>query len=320
MIPRYIAALLFASFGLAQTSNRVPKWQIDAGSKMAFEVASIKPGKPDTFVPPNFPVGPDDAFINAQTKEPPNGRFSASFPLSAYIVFAYKLRETAGQREAMLSHLPKWVSTDAFEIQARAPGNATKDQMRLMMQSLLAERFQLAVHFETHEASVLAMTLIKHGKPGPALRPHAEGPPCDAPASQEIYPPVCDAMIMTLNVNGQRTGGARNTTMDLIAWYLPGMGILERPVIDRTGLTGRFDFKLTWAPDPASLPGPGSVNKILKKGSESKAPEPAAKPELATEAPGFIQALREQLGLKLESSKGAVETLVIDRVERPSEN
>ena len=59
----------------------------------------------------------------------------------------------------MISHLPKWVSTDAFEIQARAPGNPTKDQMRLMMQALLAERFQLTIHFETHEVPVLAMTL-----------------------------------------------------------------------------------------------------------------------------------------------------------------
>ena len=110
----------------------------------------------------NFPLDSTDAFQDVQTGARPNGRFSAISELSIYIRFAYKLRLTnITQLEALKSHLPKWASTDVFEIEARAPANATKDQMRLMMQALLAERFQLAVHFETPEVPVLAMTLVK---------------------------------------------------------------------------------------------------------------------------------------------------------------
>jgi hypothetical protein len=122
-------------------------------------------GAAGKFFPPNFTLEPGDSFVNVETKEKPNGRFSARLPLAVYIFFAYKLRSPE-QLDATLSKLPKWYSTDAYEIQARGPANATKDQMRLMMQSLLAERFQLAVHFETREVPVFAMTFAKPGTPG----------------------------------------------------------------------------------------------------------------------------------------------------------
>ena len=134
---------------------------------MAFKVASIKPWKPGTnFIELTFPLDPGHA-------KPLGDRFSASFPLSAYIEFAYELRP--GQVDAALGQFPNWVSTDVYEIEARAEGNPTKDQMRLMMQSLLADRFKLVVHFETQEVPVLALTLVKPGKIGPKLRRHAEG-------------------------------------------------------------------------------------------------------------------------------------------------
>jgi bla regulator protein blaR1 len=295
-------------------------WQTAAGGKMAFEVASVKLSKPDTFFPPSFPLDSGDSFINVQTKEAPNGRFSATFPLSAYISFAYKLHASHWQLNAATSHLPKWADTGYFEIQARGPANATKDQMRLMMQSLLAERFQLAVHFETHEIPVLAMTLIKPGKPGPGLRPHDQGPPCDAPPSPNLFPAVCGIVGQNFLAGGQRVGSGRNVTMTEIAWSLPGMGIIDRPVIDRTGLAGKFDLKVQWTPDPANLPGSVGVRTIPKAGPGGNSTVPAPNPEPATEGPSFIQALRDQLGLKLESTKGPVETLVIDHFERPSEN
>jgi uncharacterized protein (TIGR03435 family) len=157
-----------------------------------------------------------------QSKEPPNGRFSATFPLTAYISFAYKLH-SGFQLDAALAHLPKWVSTDRFEIQARGPANATKDQIRLMMQSLLAERFQLVVHFETRDVPALAITLIKPGRPGPSLRPHDQGPPCDAPPTPDLFPAGCDIIGQTFLGGGQRVGSGRNVTMTDIAWYLPAM-------------------------------------------------------------------------------------------------
>jgi uncharacterized protein (TIGR03435 family) len=248
--------------------------------------------------------------------ERPKGRFSAKLDLLTYISFAYKDGLTNSQLEAMNSHLPKWVSTDKFDIEARAPGNPTKDQMRLMMQALLAERFQLAVHFETHEVPILAMTLVKPAKTGPGLRPHAKGPSCDEPPSPALFPPICDAMPMMIE-GGQRRGGGRNITPAMIAWRLPSLGNLDRPVIDRTGLTGTFDFTIKWTPDSTPL---GATRTISKKGPAGNAPAPTPSSEPDADGPGFIQALREQLGLKLASTKGTVETLVIDHVERPSEN
>jgi bla regulator protein blaR1 len=158
---------------VADQAQSVPKWQTAAGGRMEFEVASIRLEEHGKFVPPNIDLGNDDTPI------PHGGPFIADFPLEKYIEFAYKIAPSRDQEEAMIAHLPKWVATDRFVIQAKAEGNPTKDQMRLMMQSLLADRFQVAVHFETREASVPALALKKPGKLGPRLRPNSEGPSCD---------------------------------------------------------------------------------------------------------------------------------------------
>jgi bla regulator protein BlaR1 len=274
----------------------VPDWQTKAGGKMSFEVASVKQD-PGPFRPPNFPLDPGDAYAVT------GGRFSADFTLPTYITFAYKLSLTQEQRQALLAHLPKWVSEDRFNIQAKAAqGNPTKDQMRLMMQALLADRFKLAVHFETQESPVLALVLVKPGKLGPKLRLHSEGPPCDAPPSPDVFPPKCYVMMMSMNTGRMPIGASRDTTMPLIADALPSMGGLARPVVDRTGLSGKFDFTLEWAPEPDSIP---------------RAP---GEPVPDIQGPSFQAALREQLGLKLESAKAPLQVLIIDRVERPSEN
>jgi bla regulator protein BlaR1 len=304
-------------------------WQRKAGGRMSFEVASVKLSPPDAIRTANFLLDSSDSFRDVRTGARPSGRFSANSSLVSYVRFAYKLHvATNAQLNDMVSHLPKWVPADIFEIQARAPGNPTKDQMRLMMQALLVERFQLAVHFETHETPVLAMTLAKPGKTGAGLRVHAEGPSCDAPPSLEIYPPICGTFGWRFGTDERgsssplllpRTGGGRDITTAQIADYLPSMGSLDRPVIDRTGLTGRFDFAIKWTPDPTSAL-PVGARVIPKGGSADSVPAAAPNPTHDIEGPGFLQALRDQAGLKLDSTKGPVETLVIDRVERPSEN
>jgi bla regulator protein BlaR1 len=203
-------------------------WETAAGGKMAFEVASVKPT--DSFPPPNFPLDAGDGFasmVDGRLGPPAGNRFSASMTLATYISFAYKLMLTRDQEQSMIARLPKWVATDRFEIQARAAGNPTKDQMRLMVQSLLADRFKLAVHFETQEVPVLALTLIKPGTLGPNLRPHADGPPCDAPsappdfASLErgvgVFPPICDVHMGIGLDNKNKKAGRRNTSMALLA-------------------------------------------------------------------------------------------------------
>lgn len=289
-----IAAILIISIVI--DAQEVADWQTKAGGNMSFEVASIKRDTGE-FRPPNFPLDPGDAYAAT------GGRFSADFSLATYITFAYKLSLTSEQRQAMIAQLPKWVADDRFDIQAKAAeGNPTKDQMRLMMQALLADRFHLAVHFETQESPVFALSLIKPGKLGPKLRPHAEGPPCDATPSPDVYPPKCEVTALTIRPGRMAMGGSRNTTMPLLASALPSMGRLARPVIDRTGLSGQFDFLLEWSPEPGSTP------------------PPAGEPVPDTQGPSFQEALREQLGLKLESTKAPLRILVIDKVERPSEN
>jgi bla regulator protein BlaR1 len=273
-------------------------WQTKAGGKMAFEVASIKQ---DTgpFRPPNFALDPGDAYATT------GGRFSADFPLTVYIIFAYKLPMTPELREAMTAHLPKWVTEDRYNVQAKAAdSNPTKDQMRLMMQALLADRFKLAVHFETQETPVFALVPAKPGKLGPKLLPHSEGPSCDAAPPADVFPERCYVMALTRRPGGMAIGGSRNTTMELIAERLSGMGLLGRPVVDRTGLSGRFDFALEWSPDPNHSPMPPLPGEPLPD----------------AQGPSFQEALREQLGLRLEATKAPLQILVVDKVERPSEN
>ena len=292
---------------LAQSPSEPPQWQVAAGGHMAFEVASLKPASRGRA--PNFPLDEGPRFTT-NSGENPHGRFSVAFPVSAYIGFAYKLMLSSDQRQAIFAHLPKWVDTDYFEIDAKAAGNPTKDQMRLMMQSLLAERFHFAAHYEMQEMPVYALTPIKPGKWGSKLIRHADGPPCDVsgPADPvtgrpdpdaDVFPPRCE-IDTTFIRNGRLLAGSRNTTMALLAFFLSRR--VGRPVVDRSGITDKIDYRVEWTPE---------ANDRLPPGVEVQ-PDP--------NAVTFIDAVRDQLGLKLESARGTVQTLVIDRIERPSAN
>ena len=300
-------ALALVAQSRAQPQN-VPEWQAAAGGKMEFEVATVRLNKPGTFIPPSFALDAGDFYDSAD----PHGRFSADFPLSVYIQFAYKLWLTQDQIHSMLANLPKWVATDSFVIQAMAPGNPTKDQMRLMVQSLLADRFKLAVHFETQRTSVLALVLAKPGKTGPKLHPHAEGAPCNASVHlraqsslakvPDVFPPYCGGYMAMPGPNNTVLVGSRNTTMKLVAASLPSIGAVGRPVVDRTGLSGNYDFTLEWTPESTAIPPTGADTQPGSQG------------------PSFLEALREQLGLKLKPTKAPLNVLVIDHIERPSPN
>jgi uncharacterized protein (TIGR03435 family) len=272
-------------------------WPKPAASKLVFENAVVQKEESRAFIPASFPLSNDDAFT------PTGGVFRAAFPLWVYIQFAYKLPPlTRDQRKALFSQLPQWATTDRFEIRATASGNPAKDEMRLMMQSLLADRFKLKVHFETEQLPVFALTLAKPGQLGPKLRPHSQGPPCDTStpllaqlASHDptvAFPPACEVYALMPKPGDLRIFGSRNTTMVLMAASLAGLGILDKPVIDKTGLSGRFDFSIEWGK--------------------------AIDPDNAGAA--FQQALQEQLGLVLETTRSSVETLLIDQVEMPSTN
>ena len=289
-------------------SQAMPKNQTATPDKMEFEVASIRHAKPGSFSTPNFALDNGDTYSFGD----PHGRFFADFPLEVYVMFAYKLWLTPEQTQAMLAKLPKWVSTDSFVIEARARGNPTKDQMRLMLQLLLADRFKLAVHFETRQEPALALVLERPGKTGPKLRPHSMGPPCeatlplpppDAHASiPDVFPPKCGAYMLMQLQNGAVLLGSRDTTMQRVADSFPFLGNLGRPVVDQTGLTATFDFTLNFV-------------------RESNQPiSPGADIQPAPLGPTFLEALQEQLGLKLKPVKAPLKILVIDHVEEPSPN
>jgi uncharacterized protein (TIGR03435 family) len=264
-------------------------WQSKAGAKMTFEVASVKLSTEKQFVPPSMPLDAGDRY------HPTGDYFRADFPLWSYIQFAYKLWAPAEDQRKEIVRLPRWVTTDRYSIEARAAGTPTKDQFRLMVQSLLADRFMLAAHFEIREVPALTLTLVKAGKLGPKLIREDAGP--------ENYPPMCDSLVLIRRPNGMMLAGYRNVTMDQLAGSLSGIIGLGHTLVDRTGLSGRFDFTLAWAPEPTAPP---------PSDAPTTPPDPLG--------PTPVQALRDQLGLKLESARGPVKILVIDHVDRPSEN
>src|SRR6185312_13171579 len=283
----------------AQTQSK--DWEQAAGGKMAFDVASVRQNT--SGLPPhgdpvrsNVPLGPDDSYA------PTGGLLSISnFDLPNFISFAYKLGLQEGM--ALRPKLPKWARTERFNIEARGPANATKDQMRLMMQSLLADRFKLAVHFETHEQPIFNLVLAKPGQPGPQLTAHSDAHPCaDAAhphASGGAPIAACGAMFAMNTPDGGIRVSVSDVTMQTIAddlSILPSASI-DRPVVDQTGLSGKFDFVID-----------------LPKGATRRG--------VSTDdtGPFFVETLQDELGLKLESSTGPVRSIVIEHIEEPSAN
>jgi uncharacterized protein (TIGR03435 family) len=309
------AALLGAQSATNQspsptTRPPTPQWQIDAGGKMEFDVVSVKP---DTAVPSrqtvssNVPLGPEDAF------NPTGGLLSATnFALAQYMIFAYKL--TSSQFQSVVSQLPKWANAERFDIQARAAGNPTKDQFRLMIQALLADRFKLAIHYETRQLPVMVLILDKPGKLGPQIQAHSDDSSCStsfSPAPGPVatiaggFPQSCGALAgIPASTPGRVRFGARGVPMSMIATSIsiPQLTGLDRPVLDKTGLTGKFDFVIEFTPQISGPLPPGANFKPDETG------------------PTFLEALKEQLGLKLESQTGPVDVLVIDHVEELSPN
>ena len=199
---------------------------------------------------------------------------------------------------------PSWLDSERFDINARAPGNTPDNGLAPMMQTLLAERFKLTVKREIRDEPVYALVVARDDKRlGPSLRPatdcvktaggtgRAGGGP-DAPPLAAGAPAACGSRMLSDNRGTTIQSGMK--TMADLAGMLRGVG--EREVVDRTGLSGAFDFELRYAPD--------SVRAT------------AADPTQLL--PDVFTALQEQLGLKLESQRGPVEYLVIERIERPT--
>src|SRR5260370_29202486 len=218
---------------------------------MAFDTVSIRQ---NTTTPArgwnsNFPLGPGDVYF-------PNGGVfrAANVTLATYIVFAYKI--TPSMEYVELSQLHKWATTDRYDIQAKAEGNPTKDQMRLMMQALLADKFKLVVHYETRKVPVLVLVMDQPGKLGPLLQQHPDDAPCPTtpmvpspaptapPEPEKVdtrFPITCGGILdMVPSAPGRVRAGARNVPMELIASsVMGGPNGPNRPILERRGLTRR---------------------------------------------------------------------------------
>jgi uncharacterized protein (TIGR03435 family) len=284
---------------------------------LAFDVASVRPSKSGEPQRSNVPLNSGYVYGSLDAED---ARTAAGghlvvthVALWRYISFAYKLSGTQelSLRFNMFSGAPKsgapfWVTgsfeaqPDFYDISAVAPADTTIEQMRLMMQALLAERFHLVVHFVSAEAPVFGLVLAKGGALGPDLRPHPAADGCAAAAGgQAGLPPVCGVIAhVPSTLPGQHYGG-RAVSLSLLATTLPtmtGLAAMPRPVVDQTGLTGLYDFSLTWVHDP--------------NGEDATSENTA----------NFRDALKRQLGLELKASRAPISFLIVDRVERPTEN
>ncbi len=280
----------------------------DSQSVTRFEAATIKPSEVGGQSHSNFPLG-GEAYVSN------GGLFMATnFPLVSYIFFAYKI--DGNEAQSVVPQLPRWVMTDHFDIQARAAGNPTKIEMRLMMQALLADRLKFQMHKEVRTVPVLGLVLSKPGKPGSGLKGHSAGRACPSSTAPSVsgvapdayfsavaggLPVLCNEVIgMPTSDPRHIRSGARNVTLDFIAKYLSGEGTFGRPIVDATGLTGTYDFAIEWAPQ--GTPPPGSDFKQEPLGTT------------------FEEAIHDQLGLKLKAMRRPIDIMIIDRIERPSDN
>jgi uncharacterized protein (TIGR03435 family) len=293
--------------GHEQTST-ADRWEDAAGEKMAFDVASVRPDKSERKPFSNVKLN------NAREAYPPNGGvFTArNWNLVEYMVFAYKL--SIQQANIVIPSLPRWAVMDLFDIEAKSDNhNPTKDQMRLMLQALLEDRFKLVGHRETRQLPVFGLVLAKPGKTGPQLRPHSADSPCPAESSSssarsasvetvlKTWPTNCGHVRGLGRPRSLRLAG-RNVSMGQLADALTnnGEGIGSRVIVDQTGLTGTFDFVLDFA-----------------KESEHPADEEVTE---TGPVPSFLAAVTDQLGLKLVKKTAPTDCFVVVHVERPSAN
>jgi uncharacterized protein (TIGR03435 family) len=282
-MPKSFSAAGLLLLTLASTLTRAQVIRSD-GPLPSFEVATVKPRDPSVRILLT-PPGSQNVVTQAGTAK-------------TLIANAY------GVRPARIIGGPAWmddrskmyviegkIAQDLFARMETMTGDQRHDQACLMLQSLLAARFGLKAHIESREMPVYELTLAKSGAKLPA--PNDEKPP-DAAGTRVQQ--MSGGEVITKD--GIRT---RNLTLDGMlepSWFDLG----DRPIINKTGLTGKYDLTINWLPNIAAQRGPGT---------ELAAPEGQ---------PSIFNALEEQLGLKLLPTKAPIEVLVIDSIDRPSEN
>jgi uncharacterized protein (TIGR03435 family) len=266
---------------------------LSAASAQTFEVASVKPTPPTV-----NSMGIVGQTGGPGTKDPTRVRFT-NYPLAGLIMSAYDISyfQFSG---------PDWATDLRFEVNATLAADTTKQQFRMMLQNLLAERFKLAVHRERKRMNLYSLTV---GPGGPKFKDQAAeadtgkpGAPGPVTRDKDGYPILSNGArgAMISGPKGVMYARIRANGDDAMTFFVSQLsGQLAAPVQDDTGLTGKYDFTLSWiAQVPNSLDLDAEV----------------AGPSLTT-------AVQEQLGLKLTPKKGEVEMIVVDHAERqPAEN
>jgi bla regulator protein BlaR1 len=227
------------------------------------------------------------------------------------------LPEAFGVEEDRILGEPAWVKSNRYDIEAKvAPEDAPKlkdlkvEQRNAMMLQLLVDRFNLKYHREKRELPMYALVVAKDGLKMKLTKPDQDPPETeapqqgDAPRPADAGPPRMGKRMMMMNPGHLESTG---TTIDMLTHVLSRQ--LGRTVVDKTGLTGEYDFTLDYTPDNMPMPPHG-------------ASEGAPKPETAIDpgGPSIFTAVEEQLGLKLEATKGMVDVIVIDHIDLPTEN
>ena len=312
VIPIAAVVTLSAQTPVMLTSGQAPPPPPWDAPHLEFEVASVKTNK----------SGP----LSSMMRTVPSEFRMTNIPLRILIFQAYRVSTY------QLIGGPNWLDSERFDIIAKAPAGSTPDQTVLMLRGLLAERFKLKVHAETREAQIYTLTLARSdGKFGPKLakstddcekilaerraaataaRAGGAGPiPFTMPGPNER--PVCSMnMRPTPMPNGPPLMNFRAGGQPLSLLVSQISSIVNKRVVDRTGLTGLYDFELQFSMAtlggqmPLTTQAPGT-------GNTPTAP--------IDDGPTIFDALRE-LGLKLEPERGPVEHLVIDSVEKPTED
>ena len=234
----------------------------------SFEVATIKPSKPDDQRKAFIVRGNEFHIINQ--------------PLTQIISFAFDV-----QAKQVIG-LPDWAESDKFDIDGKPDGVGAPNgkQWKTMIQKLLADRFALKFHKDKRELSVYVLSVSKTGE---KMTKNDSAP--------NGLPGLFFQGLGKLNV--------RNALVSDFTGLMQS-AVLDRPVVDQTGLTGRFDFSLNWTPDDSQFGGMGA-----------KVPPPT---DSADALPNLYTAIQEQIGLKLEATRAPADVMVIDHVEKPSAN
>jgi uncharacterized protein (TIGR03435 family) len=297
-------ALILLSFAPAIVAQPAPK--------IEFEVASLKASPPRDGGP---------MFVGCrggpETKDPVLYTCQ-NMSLSNFVTFAYDI--SYYQLTA-----PEWTKEARFELRAKLPEGSTKDQLKLMMQSLLADRFKLAVHRENRDLSKFDLVVAKSGpklkaaaEPAtPKEPPSADGPrmmPGPPARDKDGYPILSPGRAGMAIMNGYARLYEPAITMSMFAGRIGGQ--LGKPVTDATGLPGKYEINIFWMAEMMRS-GPLGAPPL----APGAAPVPIASTPDSPSGPTLQQALLDQLGLRLEAKKGPVEFLVVDHMEKaPTDN